>query len=239
MDAVHRGPLVQLRGVVKDYRSLRPLRVKEFDLRAGEVVSIVGLDGAAAEVLVNLITGAILPDTGDVVVIGQKTRDVTHADDWVSLLDQFGLISERAVLLDELTVGQNLAMPLSLTIHSMNATLRAQVDALAAEVGLSRGELDDRLGGVSPLVRARLRLGRALALDPKVLIAEHANAPLSGDDTVAFARDLGRVAVSRGMAALIITADRAFAEAAGSNVQLFEPPPGGLKPLRGWRRWLS
>ena len=65
--------VIALRGVRKDYRGLRPLRVEHFELRQGECVALLGFDRVAAEVLVNLITGATLPDAGDVDVFGAST----------------------------------------------------------------------------------------------------------------------------------------------------------------------
>ena len=65
--------VVALRGVRRDYGGLRPLRVEQLDLRQGERVALLGFDRVAAEVLVNLITGATLPDSGDVSVFGAPT----------------------------------------------------------------------------------------------------------------------------------------------------------------------
>ena len=70
-----------------------------------------------SEVLVNLITGAQLPDSGEVRIFGRPTTSITGVDDWVAELDRFGLISERAVLVDRFTALQNLALPLSLEIE--------------------------------------------------------------------------------------------------------------------------
>src|SRR5690606_16542149 len=57
--------LVQLRNVSKDYRGLRPLRVARLDLRAGQSVALLGFDQVSAEVLVDLVTGATTPDSGE------------------------------------------------------------------------------------------------------------------------------------------------------------------------------
>jgi ABC-type sugar transport system ATPase subunit len=65
--------LVELTEVTKDYRGLRPLRIKHLELRAGETVALLGVDAVMSEVLVNLITGAQLPDSGDVTVFGRST----------------------------------------------------------------------------------------------------------------------------------------------------------------------
>jgi hypothetical protein len=68
----------------------------------------VGLDQVAAEVFTNLVTGAILPETGDIRVFGRPTSAIADSDDWLATVDRFGIVSERAVLLDQLSVLQNL-----------------------------------------------------------------------------------------------------------------------------------
>jgi ABC-type transporter Mla maintaining outer membrane lipid asymmetry ATPase subunit MlaF len=233
------APLVQVREVTKDYRALRPLRLQEFDLHAGESVAFLGFDLAMAEVLVNMITGAILPDSGSITVFGQRTDTIANAERWVETLDQFGLISERAVMLDELTTRQNLALPLSLHIESMPPHVRDQVERIASEVGLTAAELDARVSSLPPLARQQLRLGRALALAPKVILAEHPNAPLSEPDTLAFAKTFARVIASRGIAALVLTANHEFAASISSRVLTLQPATGLLKSPSGWRRWFS
>jgi ABC-type transporter Mla maintaining outer membrane lipid asymmetry ATPase subunit MlaF len=230
-------PLVDLRGITKDYRGLRPLRVASFELHAGDTVALLGFDQLTAELLVNLITGAILPDTGEVRAMGTRTADILDADAWIATLDQFGLISERAVLLDQLTVQQNLAVPLSLEIDELPDDVRTKVRRLATEVGIDAADLGKPLAAAPPAVRLRLRLGRALALDPRVLLAEHPNAALPPDDVAAFAADLSRVVTSRGLASVVITADQTFARAVAAHVLTLQPATGELKRASGWRRW--
>ena len=235
----HGDVLVELRGVTKDYHGLRPLRVAELTLRDGQSLALLGFDRATAEVLVNLITGANVPDTGTVLVFGQPTTDIDNADAWIATLDRFGLISERAVLVDRFSAEQNLAMPLSLEIEDMAPALRAQVQRLAAEVLLPAEELQTPTGALSAAVQLRLRLGRALAMNPRVLLAEHPNALIPPDEAPAFAADYAAVIAARRLASLVMTADRTFAAAIADEVLTLEPATGILKPSSGWRRWFS
>ena len=230
--------MIQVRSVIKSYGGLRPLRLQEFDLAESDSVALLGFDQATAEVMVNLLTGAILPDSGTITIFGQQTAAIADAESWVGTLDQFGLISERAVTLDQLTTEQNLAMPLSLHIESMPGDLRERVRAIGLEVGLTTGELASTVAELTPLSRQRFRLGRALALNPRVLLAEHPNAPLSGADTHAFGNVVREVAAKRGIASLILTADQRFASAISSRVLTLQPATGLLKASSGWRRWM-
>ena len=231
--------MIELRGVSKDYRGLRPLRVERLEIREGQAVAILGFDQTTAEVLVSLITGAITPDTGDVVVFGQSTRDIVDAEAWLQGLDQFGILSERAVLLDQLTAAQNLAVPFSLEVEDMADDLRSQVGRLAEEVGLDAHELDARVATLGAGARQRVRLGRALALKPRVLLAEHPNAPLDSETLPEFAADLSAVIAGRVLTSLVLTADRTFASAVASAVLELNPATGELKPSAGWRKWFS
>ena len=231
--------VIELRGVSKDYRGLRPLRLQRLDISEGQSVAILGLDQTAAEVLVSLITGAITPDAGEVMVFGQSTRDIVDAEAWLQGLDQFGILSERAVLLDQLTAEQNLAVPFSLDLEDMAEELRLQVRHLADEVGLEIQELKAGVATLAAAARQRVRLGRALALKPRVLLAEHPNASLSGNDVPEFAADLAAVISTRALTTLMLTADRTFAGAVASTVLELNPATGELKPSAGWRKWFT
>ena len=129
--------LVELRAVSKDYRGLRPLRVSNLELHAGQSVALLGFDQVTAELLVNLVTGAILPDAGEVIVMGRSTAlDIpTPTTGWKRSTSSVS-VSERAVLLDQLTAEQNLAMPLSLELDEPPDDVRARVNRLADEVGI-------------------------------------------------------------------------------------------------------
>jgi ABC-type lipoprotein export system ATPase subunit len=200
-------------------------------------VALLGLDRAMAEVLVNLITGATVPDTGIVSVFGEPTTAIQTAEAWVNVLDRFGLISDRAVLVDRFTAEQNLALPMSLEIEKMSASLRDKARQLAEQVGLPDAALRRPTGALPAASQLRIRLGRALAMAPRVLLAEHPNALTSPDDVAAFASDYSHVVTNRGLASLVMTADRSFATAVAGHVLVLEPATGALTPLPGWRRW--
>jgi len=230
--------LVALRGVQKDYRGLRPLRLEELDVRAGETVSLLGFDRVAAEVLVNLITGATLPDAGDVEVFGAATRDITDADGWLDAMDRFGILSERVVLLEPFTVEQNLALPFSLEVDELPMTVRSRVRQLAAEVGIAPDQLPQSVARLDVEGQWRVRLGKALALGPRVLLAEHPNAALPPQDVPRFAADLAGIAATRRLAMVVMTADTTFARAVADRVLTLNPATGALSPASGWRDWL-
>jgi ABC-type transporter Mla maintaining outer membrane lipid asymmetry ATPase subunit MlaF len=229
---------LSLRGVIRDYRGLRPLRVASLDVREGAVMALLGFDQAMAEVLVKLIMGATLPDEGEVVVFGQRTSDIADGDAWLDGLDRFSLLGDRTVLVEELSAGQTIALPISFDVDEPTGVVRTTVRTLAADVGLDESVLTQPVGALSPLARARVRLARALASRPRLLLGEHPSASLSPDDTQTFAADVSRVVRASDLTALMLTADRGFATAISRDVLMLQPATGALSPATGWRQWL-
>jgi len=229
--------VVALRDVVKEYRSLRPLRVEHFELRQDESVALLGFDQTAAEILVNLITGATLPDSGDVDVFGVSTRNIGDPDAWLVEMDRFGMLSPRVVLLDAFTVEQNLALPFTLEVEQLSEPVRANVRALAQEVGLDSTLLTGSAAVLDPEAQLRLRLAKALALGPRVLLAEHPNAALPTGAVPRFGTDLKRIAAARQLALLVMTADSSFARVVSSRTLMLKPATGELSRMPAWRKW--
>ena len=229
-------PLISIRGVVKAYQALRPLRIESLTINAGEIVSIAGLDAAAAELFVGLVTGALLPDSGDIALFGQSTHDVADSDAWLAMLDGVGIITDRAVLIAQFSVEQNMAMPFTLEIDPVAADVRPRVTALANTVGLAPATLTTRIAEASGDVQARVRVARALALEPRVLLAEHPTASVPRPAVKGFAEDLKRAAVDRGLALVALTADPDFAAALGGQRLTLEPATGILRPASTWRK---
>ncbi len=232
-------PAVELAGVVKDYRALRPLRIADLVVDEGERVAIAGLDRPAAEVFVDLVNGALLPDTGVVRVFGRSTADITEGDEWLRWLDAFGIVTQRAVLLESSTLAQNLALPLSLDIDPMSADLRAKVEALAAAVELPAERLDRPIGDAPAAVRLRAHLAKALALGPRVVLLEHPTVTLEATDVRPFAETVARLAALQRLTILALTEDAGFADVVATRAYKLHGGTGALTSTRGWRRFIS
>jgi ABC-type lipoprotein export system ATPase subunit len=229
--------VLELTAVRRACQSLRPLRVQSLVLAEGERVAILGLDAAGAEVFVNLVTGAALPEEGTVRVLGRDTAEISNADEWLGSLDRFGIVSPRAVLLEGATIEQNLAMPFTLQIDPVSPDVAARVATLAGECGIqSAGELlKQPIGEASPDIRARVHLARAVALDPALLLLEHPTAGLPEAARARFADDVVKFIEGRRVTTLAITQDRTFAMRVAQRALELQPANGALRPIRkGW-----
>ena len=227
--------IVQISGVIRSHQALRPLRLAALTVARGERVAIDGVDAPAAEVLINLVTGAALPDEGEVRVFGRATSEISTGDEWLASLDRYGIVSPRAVMMDGATVLQNLAMPFTLAIDPVPDAIARRVQSLAGECGIPGDALAKLAGDLPADMRARVHLARALALDPALLLIEHPTAGVEKAAVPRLADDVGRALAARAATALIISQDETFASRTASRRLILQPGTGELKPVRkGW-----
>ena len=226
MTSVAPGAVLELISVSKQYGALRPLRVERLEVEAGDQIALLGLDQPAAEVFINLVTGASLPDAGTICVLGRATVEIADSSDWLSTLDRFGIVSERAALLDALSIVQNLAMPFSLEIEPPADDIREQASRLAREVGLADAAWDRPVVELDAASRVRLRLARALAFNPSILLLEHTSATIPRPEIPAFARAIRAIIERRGVAAIALTMDTEFAVAVAAKTLTLDPSTG-------------
>jgi ABC-type transporter Mla maintaining outer membrane lipid asymmetry ATPase subunit MlaF len=226
-------PVIQINGLSKSYGGLRPLRLARFSLLEGDRVALAGFDATTAEVFVNLVTGATLPEEGTVRIFGRATSDIADSTDWLATVDRFGLVSERIVLLDQYSAAQNVAMSLTLDIDPAPPDVSAAVEALGWEVGLTEDALLRPVQSASAGERQRVRLARAIAANPTVLILEHPLAGLAGRDAALLAADLARLAERRALAVVVLAADADQARPFARRVLQLNGGTGALTEARG------
>jgi len=231
------GPVIEMRSVEKQYGGLRPLRVRTLELPARSSTMLLGFDSPAAETFINLMTGSTLPEAGDVISFGRSTRAIADSADWLAFVEQFGIVSDRVVLLDGMTVAQNLAISFDLDLDPVPDHVLARVATLAAEVGIDAGMLTARVGEADPYLKARVRLARALAFDPALLVLEHPTATLPPEHAGRYGTTIKAIAAARKLAVLGLTADEKFAEHTGGRLLVWQPATGEFRERTRRRFW--
>ena len=218
-------PLV-LKDVEKQYGGLRPLRVRDVRVPAGGITMFVGFDRPAAEMFVNLITVASLPDKGEVTSLGRPTTAIANSEEWLGFVERFGIVSDRIVLLDAMTVGQNLAISFDLDLEPVPPAIMSRVTTLAAEVRIEPAQLETPIRDATPLLRSQVYLARALAFSPDVLVLEHPTAHLQPDEGATFADIIKVVSEKRGLTTIGLLMDERFAKATGGQLLIWQPATG-------------
>ncbi len=102
------GPArVLLRGIVKTYPGVRALRDVDLDVRPGEIHALCGENGAGKSTLIQVLGGAVRPDSGEILLDGVAARFHDPAD---ALAQGVAVIHQEFSLVGPLTVAENLAL---------------------------------------------------------------------------------------------------------------------------------
>jgi len=180
-----------------------------FRIEAGEFVAVTGPSGCGKSTLLNLIGGLDRPDSGEIQVGGERVTEVDGADYRASVV---GFVFQFHNLIPTLTAGENVQLPmLGRGLSRGERVSRAR--ALLDEVGLSerRSAYPTTLSGGE---RQRVAVARALANEPRLLLADE---PTGALDTATGGQIVGLlqgVRAQRGTTIVLVTNDPDVARAA-------------------------
>jgi putative ABC transport system ATP-binding protein len=159
--------VLSLRRVTKRFGSRTVLNQISLDLAAGEYVAIIGDSGIGKSTLLNIIAGLEPVESGEVWFEGKNLAALD--DDALTLLrrDHFGFVFQAFHVLPQLSVEQNVALPLLL--RGIDSTEKAK--AAIAAVGLA-GREQSPPRELSGGELQRVAIARALVGEPKLVLAD-------------------------------------------------------------------
>lgn len=150
-----------------------------FEVKRGETFVIVGPSGAGKSVTLKHMIALMRPDSGEVSVDGNVVNRLAGTD-LAAVRQLFGVLFQSAALLEWLSIGENVALPLrEKTRTSEEETMRLVHEKLAL-VGLD-DDFDKHPSELSGGMRKRAGLARALIEQPEILLYDE---PTSGLDPV-------------------------------------------------------
>ncbi len=172
--------LLDIKGVGKRFGGFTALEGIDLTVNAGERVGLIGPNGSGKSTLVNCISGTLHNDSGSVHFDGQKLDGLAaHERTHRGLARSFQLPRP----FHSMTLIENVRVPLLYTAHRDSGPLHAgTVDARCEEllglVGLA-GKARQRPRDLTQVEMRKLELARAMAAEPKLLIADESMAGLS------------------------------------------------------------
>ncbi|WP_448319151.1 ABC transporter ATP-binding protein [Streptomyces sp. CO7] len=212
------GPLLAARDLVKTHGRTDALRGASAELHAGEILAVTGPSGSGKSTLLHCMAGIVRPDGGSVHYEGLRLD--TCAEDRLSALRRtdFGVVFQFGQLIPELTLTDNVALPLMLAGTSRREA-RARAGEWLERFGVGdRG--DARPGELSGGQAQRGALARALVTGPRVVFADEPTGALdslAGEQVMA---ELVSAARASGAAVLLITHDARVAAYADREIRL-------------------
>jgi branched-chain amino acid transport system ATP-binding protein len=209
------APLLRLTGVSKSFGGIQAVSSIGFDVRPGECVGLVGPNGAGKTTLFNCVCGQLRPESGEILFegtplnglptfkrarlgIGRTYQKVEVFTD-MSVRDHL-LVAERA------RRGEGSLWRDLLNLSKPTPDEIARVDACLELVGI--GRMADTSVNALGLGNCRLvELARALAAEPKILLADEPSSGLDLHETSEVAAVLRTVQRERGTAVLLVEHD--------------------------------
>jgi putative ABC transport system ATP-binding protein len=214
-------PVVEVRGLRKSYEAeLAPVRaLRGVDLRidAGEFVAMMGPSGCGKSTLLNLVAGLDTPTDGEILMAGESLAD--KDEDGLARMRRrhIGMVFQFFNLLEGMSALENVTLPAVIA-----GTPRKQAETRARDL-LDLLGLGDK-AGTSPGTlsggqRQRLAIARALANQPRLLLADEPTGALDsagGEEVLELFRRLH----AGGQTILLVTHDQPVAAAAGRIVHM-------------------
>jgi branched-chain amino acid transport system ATP-binding protein len=178
MSAVAATTLLEVRGLTKRFQGLVSVNAVSFELRGGEILAVIGPNGAGKTTLVNMISGTLIADEGEIVFDGApigKLLPYRRAHLGIARTFQVMKPFLGLTVLENVTVGGLFGFGGG--EHS-TATARRQARELLDFVGLG-ARAEQTAAALSGPDRKRLELAKALALRPKLLLLDEVMAGLN------------------------------------------------------------
>ncbi len=155
------------------------LRDISFKIAKGSMSILLGASGVGKSVVLKLILGLLRPDSGEILVSGQRV-DRMSEHDLLHLRGDIGMLFQESALFDSLTVAENVGYRLQEEIHLPADQVRSRVAEVLGFIGL--GEYIDRMPSeLSGGQRRRVAIARAMAAKPNLLLFDD---PTTGLDPV-------------------------------------------------------
>jgi len=224
-----RAPVLSLRGISKNFGAVSALTDIELDIYQGEVVALVGDNGAGKSTVVKILAGAIEPTSGQVLFEGAPVTIPTPS---AALSLGIATVFQDLALCENLDVVANIFLgreisPLQLDEVAMEVRAWTLLKELSARLPSVREPVASLSGGQ----RQTVAIARSLLREPKVILLDEPTAALGVAQTAEVldlidrvrARGLGVVMISHNMEDVRAVADRIVVLRLGRNNGVFAP----------------
>ena len=187
--------ILEMCDVDAGYCQVQVLRALSLGVRRGEILCLLGRNGAGKTTALKTIMGLVRPQAGEIILEGQRLDQLAA---WKVARQGIGYIPQGRRLFGELTVEENLTIGL-MTRHR-GARTRARVLAMFPRLG---ERLDQIAGSLSGGEQQMLATARALCLEPKVLLLDEPTEGLQ-PSMITLIRDAVRAMAREGVAVVLV-----------------------------------
>jgi phospholipid/cholesterol/gamma-HCH transport system ATP-binding protein len=180
-----------------------------FTVARGTVCVVMGGSGSGKSTILRHLIGAYRPDAGQIYLDGEEITRLSERD-LQRVRRKFGMLFQGGALLNSLTVGENVALPIRHHTDLQEETIAIMVKLKLELVGLRDAE-HLKPSQLSGGMQKRISLARAIALDPKIVFYDEPSAGL--DPIVSGVIDTLMVDLTKkmGITSVVVTHDMSSA----------------------------
>lgn len=170
-------PLLRLYQIDKSFPGVLALQDVDFELRKGEVISLVGENGAGKSTLMSLIGGVYTPDSGDIYIEGEKV-EIEYPG--VARRYGIGYVHQEPTLAPNMTGTENLFLGQEQTyswIMADKKSMREHANNMLKEIGIAF-DPEKEVSEMTMAEKEAVAISKAMLQNPKILILDEVTAPL-------------------------------------------------------------
>ncbi len=231
-------PILEGRGLVKRYGNVTALAGSDFDLRPGEVLAVVGDNGAGKSSLIKCLSGAVIPDEGEILLDGEPIKMRTPIDArayGIETVYQTLAVSPALDIADNLFLGREPRAPgiMGKVFRKLDrAKMREEAGKQMADLGITTvQDISQQVESLSGGQRQGVAVARAAAFGSRVVILDEPTAALgvreSGQvlELIRRIRDRGLpvILISHNMPHVFEVADRIHIHRLGRRIAVVTP----------------
>jgi lipopolysaccharide export system ATP-binding protein len=178
-------PTLRAEGLVKSYKRRAVVNGVSFDIHPGEIVGLLGTNGAGKTTSFYMVVGLVKPDSGRVLLDDQ---DITRMPMYERARLGIGYLAQEASAFRKLTAAENIMLVLEMQPHMTPAARKERMEHLLEALGLTarRNSPAQVLSGGE---RRRVEIARVLATSPAFILLDE---PFTGVDPIAI-EDLQKI----------------------------------------------
>ena len=221
------APVVAFRRVSFGYGERPVIDAVSFEIKAGQVVALMGGSGVGKTTLLRLISGLMGPQQGIVEVFGNPLNIRNQSQLYIARR-RMGLLFQFGALFTDLSCYENVAFPIREHTDLSESMIHDLVMLKLECVGL-RGAASLKPSEISGGMARRVALARAIALDPELILYDE---PFAGLDPISLgvtANLIRGLNTALGATSIVVTHDVAETFAIADRIVVFAPSPNGAR----------
>ena len=196
-------PVIHTRELCVAYGDHLVLRDVDMQVNSGEIAVVLGGSGCGKSTLLKAIVGLVPPRSGHISLLDRDLVELPEVEQY-ALLQRIGVMFQYGALLNSLSVGENIALPLEMHTDLEPALIEDIVRSRLALVGLDRA-FSLYPAELSGGMRKRAALARAMTRDPEILFCDEPGAGLDPVTAAGIDRLLLTLNQSLGITLVVIT----------------------------------